>query len=681
MSAEPPTLGGDHLPYLIEEGEETGDIELLLYVDDLDQGEPSFPAVAIGKFDNKTLVALPQEAWRRKVAKRSMQAGALTKATVVEVLAAMADTKQQVDPAAFLKCWIGYLKDDLVNNLLPFDTFESCAGTFGVSEGEFLVPAAESLIAVANEHFAFFSAEGEPRDGSRSGGVGLAKRVTAIEDTLAKLSSGMETLLAAKNPPQVDRPPALRTRAATAAKTKATAPRVTFPSLDQGVVQAALQAGVPAHSLAQMEKLVSQNAKAKKVQETKAIVIDPLSELEEDDPGMDAPGVSGSPSGDRMTDSLEKLTSIVAMLAEDRKKTKSASRLEQALDSAQGSGASDSLSLGSGKKTAAARRALRPPSPGRDSSMHRTPDVRRPSLPNSRTRSTAYRLECKGLGGIQVAHRQLQDRGFLRMVLCGHHRRHGGWKLRSGESQSVPGPTTTRPGCYRQGQLVFGSRVGVGADTTNDDSGDTSSSQHPRRRIAFQPTLGTSLGGSDPGPSTRSRGFCFQEEECRKGSCQVDQRCRGRSRRSRSSPTKGEGKGQSIRCGREKPGCMMGHVGPPQADQDAWTKLPGADAATIHVPGFLNSLPRLLLKTKSSLRSFLASIVQDPVDEMLTTSLPSSSTWPIPIRTLRCSGVRAVPEYRRPLSSGWFASSWWCSIGYTWAIAQLLQLHCGWELD
>ena len=74
-------------------------------------------------------------------------------------------------------------------------------------------------------------------------------------------------------------------------------------------------------------------------------------------------------------------------------------------------------------------------------------------------------------------------------------------------------------------------------------------------------------------------------------------------------------------------------------------KLPGAGAATINVPGFLNSLPRLLLKTKGNLRGFLVSIVQNQADDSSATSLPGSSTWPCPLpypevfRRMACSRV------------------------------------------
>ena len=68
------------------------------------------------------------------------------------------------------------------------------------------------------------------------------------------------------------------------------------------------------------------------------------------------PAVAGV---DPMQDALTKLTSIVATLAEDKKKKQGATKLDAALDHAGSGGTSEGATLGSGKRSAAARRALR----------------------------------------------------------------------------------------------------------------------------------------------------------------------------------------------------------------------------------------------------------------------------------------------------------------------------------
>ena len=60
-------------------------------------------------------------------------------------------------------------------------------------------------------------------------------------------------------------------------------------------------------------------------------------------------------------------------------------------------------------------------------------------------------------------------------------------------------------------------------------------------------------------------------------------------------------------------------------------RLPGASASTLKVPSLLNSLPRLLLKTKCGFQGFLQSLVQSPSMKQQTTSAASSTTWPMPL--------------------------------------------------
>ena len=63
---------------------------------------------------------------------------------------------------------------------------------------------------------------------------------------------------------------------------------------------------------------------------------------------------------------------------------------------------------------------------------------------------------------------------------------------------------------------------------------------------------------------------------------------------------------------------------------DASMKAPGEGASTVHVPAFLNSLPRWLMKTKCSLQSFLRSILKNARGSTSSTS-GTSSTWPMPV--------------------------------------------------
>ena len=379
-----PAEGSAPPPFLLVDGRIVASEEVVvqLYFDDLEEGDVAFPLLLIAEFENKPLVAVPFAAWHRNVSRRQMQPGALSKpAVVVEVLAADAVDKMILKPDYHIKCWVGYLQPALLTHLQPLTDYEDCSFTFGVVEGTYAIPAIESLVTAANEHFAFFSAGDGlsgaedaidpglmPGDGG-SGSADLGARVDAIEVTLRTLSEGMNQLLM-KIPggeqTTAPRQPALRkTAPPKEVKPKNAQPKLHFPHLDAGVVEAALQAGIPTHSLAMMEKLVTQNVKAKRVVDERPSVAlgDPLSE-EEEDAGegrlaAEEESESGGVPADPMAATLSKLTSIVSFLAEDKKKARGASKLDLALDSAQGSSASDGFSVRAVKKTAAARRALR----------------------------------------------------------------------------------------------------------------------------------------------------------------------------------------------------------------------------------------------------------------------------------------------------------------------------------
>lgn len=58
-------------------------------------------------------------AWRRSVAWRMMQPGALTKATVLEVSAADAVDKTVLDPDLYIKCWDGFLRRSQLDHVQP----------------------------------------------------------------------------------------------------------------------------------------------------------------------------------------------------------------------------------------------------------------------------------------------------------------------------------------------------------------------------------------------------------------------------------------------------------------------------------------------------------------------------------------------------------------------------------
>ena len=375
-------------PYIFVEGLVNSNFQVQLFISDLATGKPCFPLLLITEFEGKSLVAVPSQAWHRSSARRKFGGqGALSKPTAVEVLAAKLDAQDQGVEGINLKTWIGFLRPDLLDHLQPYSDDVECDFHFLEEEGEIYIPLAASLVAAAQDHFAFFSAQegapGEPSaglDGEALGeadGAGLealGQRMSHVESVLDTLQDGIHALLKqqgvrqkpAATPLLEPRPKSQATSKAAASSSSSRTPmRPTvsaFPHLDGGVVQAALNAGVPVENLRQMEAVVAQNVRAKKVQDVKSgLLLDPLSEQEDHlETGQRQQEDAGFPqdSVDPASPALDKLTAIVELLTEERRKKATTSRLDAALDNVQGS-ASDATSLGSGKKTAAARRALR----------------------------------------------------------------------------------------------------------------------------------------------------------------------------------------------------------------------------------------------------------------------------------------------------------------------------------
>ena len=352
---------------------------------------PAVQVIFVAELDNKILVAFPGSAWHKQKNQRVLPNGWITRATSVEVAACSMVEREVVVEDLFLSCWIGFLKPDLANRVDFQQTALDVEYMFEASCEAVVVPFATAFADVCNDHFSFFSAseapeafpQGDtaddedqfPSDPAGHGSAGVSARVAKLEGLMEKVSANLEILLDARPP----RAPALRT----SAKFSSAAPpppRVTFakaksmgsaasdaasqyPQLDPGVVQAAVQAGVSATALQQMSKLVARNPKAAKMGDmVPPLEMDPLSE--EEDAGEGATmGLedSGSPEQpvDAVSQAVVKLTDLIASMAEEKKKKASVSKLDTALDGAPAGYISETSGLGSGKRSAAARRALR----------------------------------------------------------------------------------------------------------------------------------------------------------------------------------------------------------------------------------------------------------------------------------------------------------------------------------
>eukprot|EP00435_Cladocopium_sp_Y103_P018461 s4220_g4.t1 len=351
---------------------------------------PTLQIIQIGSFDGRLLVAVPAGVWHRSLSRRVLAAGSLVRATLVEVQAA--DPAHLAEPVEdlFLQVWIGFIRREMQQHI---EVMEEFSVDFLFDPDNSCLPFAQALVDVANEHFAFFSADGDGNaelpadsiDGEEVEDVdaGLdgepmtehATRVDRLEAALLTLTAEVKKLAQEKavpNGPAVQPRPAATLQRATKARaqpraaTSAAGTRedltTLYPLLDPGVAAAALQAGIPHSNLEAMQGLLGQGGKIAKTKDMNPDVTpEQLSEEEMIAEQMNAPlaaGASGSAGSGSMAASLQKLTTIVELLTDEKKKRAAQSKLETALDG-NASGSTDPLLQGTGKKAAAARRALR----------------------------------------------------------------------------------------------------------------------------------------------------------------------------------------------------------------------------------------------------------------------------------------------------------------------------------
>ena len=377
----------DTLPYVYTEGKINTVYPVGLFVVDQTTLTPTLQAIQIGEFEGQLLVCVPHSVWHRTPSKRILPSNCLTKPTLVEVAGARPGHLSEEVDGAVVEVWIGYLRAQYFEHLEILEEYnaEFC---FVDQTDELMLPLAKALCEVAQEHFAFFSADGgdltgpfdeedidgEPLD-SRDVGLMLEGDVSPVEARMSKMETALTDLAkeVKKMAATAKATPKKKAAAKASGKMKAAAKvagapstaagdvAAAYPLLDRGVVASALQAGIPHSTLEMMQKLVGQGTKASKVKDmNKKVNPSPLSEDEqvvEDEYGGTPEGYGLEPA-DPMTATLHKLTSIVEILADDKKKKAASSKLETALDGVASSSADNPLQ-GTGKKAAAARRALR----------------------------------------------------------------------------------------------------------------------------------------------------------------------------------------------------------------------------------------------------------------------------------------------------------------------------------
>ena len=285
--------------------------------------------VPIAVYSGKLLVAAPGASWHKKPAKRALPAGALSKAVAVEVAAASVEEPDAVLHSQVLRVWIGFLDAQLVPLLEEEEELDADMSLRHVTEdGETeLLPSAQALVEVAEEHFAFQSANEQRKPPSPAAAASQAKdRMSQIETQLQEVQRGLQELLG-RPAAAGQRAPAERPAEVGKGRTQA---KPAIPGLDPGVLASAREAGIPEDQLVKLGKLVAKkgavgDAPAPKIKRGPQKRLNVLSETE-DEEAVEEDGLEELLEGDAEQDAagppLEKaivqLTKIVGSLAKPR---------------------------------------------------------------------------------------------------------------------------------------------------------------------------------------------------------------------------------------------------------------------------------------------------------------------------------------------------------------------------
>ena len=222
--------------------------------EDEEGNQVSVQAVAVGEVQGKLLIAVPAAAWHRKVAKRSVPRGFMTKVFAAETAVCTVQDRGSEVEGQVVRIWLGYCEPSAESALEISDGW--------LPSGESLLPFVEALAEIWQAQVAAGSTSAQTANEAPAVPQDWAERFATMERSLAQLSA---SLRGGSHAPPVAEPvaPAPQPVAATKAPRKA-APKVQagpatqdFPGLDQGVVAAAIAAGVERQALSEMSRLVS----------------------------------------------------------------------------------------------------------------------------------------------------------------------------------------------------------------------------------------------------------------------------------------------------------------------------------------------------------------------------------------------------------------------------------------
>lgn len=321
--------------------------------------------ILIGEVDHRLVAVFPLAAWHRNLARRQLPPGALVKP--VKVTVGFTDREEDPDGEPQPReVWVGLLGSEFESSVIfdpqeetlePDLPFDSASPTF--------LPTAQSLVELFDHQFTVSATSGldPPGQAAVLPSSPLDQRLQKLEESISVLAASFKQLSGEGAPPGLGRPPALRR---SAGPCQGEQPRVHFsPSVtaDPDVVQAARSAGIPEDQIKEMARLAAQGQSrlsdfplAKTPTKSKAATTkNVLSESEDEEDETEVEADPQSEGVQPLVQAVTKLTEIAGHLSKQKKKDTS---LESLLDGCGPAGSSES-GTGSGRKYAAALRALR----------------------------------------------------------------------------------------------------------------------------------------------------------------------------------------------------------------------------------------------------------------------------------------------------------------------------------
>lgn len=310
----------------------------------------------ITTIEGKVLCAVPFLAWHRTAARRFLPTGALSKVVLVEVPGIDLSDPEQPEETS-LKVWVGSLHEELVQDVVPGLPEEPGALDFGEESGGRIMPAATSLVEIANEHFQFVTAQsGAPKKPTpkKKARGGLEGRMTSLEETLKSIQETLQNLPQKK---KEEKPRDAKPAKAKPGVRAAASSGGDLPGLDPAVVAAARASGMAEEHLTRLSQMFARPERMAEPAIRKKGKRDLLSEsedeAEEEDEGEVAEDAGeGKEKGPPIERAVLQLTKLVANMAKTKK---SGGGLEGILEKVDGSvPSSEAAGSGGGSRSKAA---------------------------------------------------------------------------------------------------------------------------------------------------------------------------------------------------------------------------------------------------------------------------------------------------------------------------------------